>query len=198
MAITKSYKPEQVKRMTVNPYAAGELYDTYGWLKDLVTREKFGINWNIFWRWVSFVYDPYSPMAEDYSDVSLRKREAAKETGFTLEHEKELKDFIISYLKVCKNQSWSLVCCNELVFEDYMDKVTMPVMGDTDEDVLKAVERQGKMLDLMKRMTETGADIRNKMFCNDKELLITEQQSYKPEDIVNEIRKNKTNNLRPL
>jgi hypothetical protein len=117
-------------------------------------------------RYVLLMYDQKSPLREYYPELSKRKTFAASIAGYDvdddsivelfdfkvkndegeLEHNEEILELIIKYLKYQNNWVWSLIISNEQAFYEFNKRVLMPVDGQKDKDILQAIDIKTKIM----------------------------------------------------
>lgn len=170
------YDSAQCKRMMVDPYVPGEIEELYPFLKEFVDEERAkpddklpSTDWNLYWRWVALVYDPYSPMLTDCPDMEERKKKACDETGVPPNRDEEYRLLALKYVIRCKKPVATLLTCTEMLFADYARKV-ITVNDKSDKDALQVQELQGKLLDRMYDMMQRINELRNSLLGGDEKL----------------------------
>jgi hypothetical protein len=180
------------EKMIINPFVSGELKDRYEIVKDfykMVYGNDVPKEADVHLRFASLCFDPNSTLVRQYPDLKDRRRKAAE-----MLHIKEGPSplFIVAYLKkIIKSRLWTLICSNERTFDEYAEKVNMPIMNTNDDnDMLKTVELKNKLLTQMDDMRSRISALYAEMFDHDEELIAaSEQVEFTPESIARSVKK---------
>ena len=172
------YKEHQIAKMVVNPYVKDSLLKMYPKLKE-VKKESDTLltdkDLDMYFRYVSFVYDPHSPMNHEYPTLDQRKAMAKEEVGYNGQDYPELAAYFI--IIIINNRLWTEIASNENVFDEFTIKVNKPIGVDLDEDKqLKAVQLKNVMLTQMSEMRKRITTLRNELFSGDIEIVNTEKK----------------------
>lgn len=97
--------------------------------------------------YIIMVYDPYSPLRKEYSELPLRKKAAAELSGFNLEEAEmdptdEFLNSVIDFLKLVNNRLWASIVSIEAVIWEMIGKLIKPIESvgaGADKDKLAAV-----------------------------------------------------------
>lgn len=181
------YKPHQTAKMIVDPYHEDQnIFEAYPQLREVV--EPFSeslpdVNYHQYFRYLSFCYDPNSPLAKEIQDIQKRKEAAKAEVGYEgAEHHQIAVEFIKT---VVRSRIWTLICNMDFVFDEYTDKLNELIKGSDPEKSLKAVELKNKMLDQQASMVDKREELYNRLFDDDKELVEVAQLTFNPESVAN-------------
>lgn len=158
--------------MVINPYEEDQnIYTVYPQLKQVTepyAEDLPDINWHQYFRYLSFVYDPNSPMVREYQQVEKRKLAAAEEVGYQGEHH---HCFAVEFVKkIVRNKVWTLICNMDFVFDEYTDKLNVTILGVDPDKTLKAVEMKNKMITQQVEMIPNREDLFKRLFDDDKDM----------------------------
>lgn len=189
----RTYTERQIRNMVINPYCTEPLREAYPFLEEIIPEELTPtIDIEKFLKYISFVYDPNSPLSSD--SIDLRKSRAAAEVGFIQAHADDHRGIIVAYLKkITHSAIWAEIVTNESLFWDYVQRLNMPISGENEDEQLKAVERQGKMATMLGSFRLRAQELRKTMFNGDKELESFEQVLENPQDIAKALNKRRKN-----
>ena len=160
--------------MIIDPSVKG-IYSTYPFLKGLGETDE-----NVF-RYLSYAYDPNSPLVRMFPDIRTRKEEARRRSGYKGECSNLTA---IKFVKnIIKKPLWVLVVSLDNTFDEYADRVNSPIDMEEDDKALKAVELKNKMLTQMSDMLKTRDNLIKQLFDNDRDLedAESEMKEFKPE-----------------
>lgn len=184
----RRYKDADIRSMRINPYVDGSPFEKYPQLqelKDAASEMKLpSIDWDAYVIYLSLAYDPNSPIQKDYSgNMPAILEESAKLVGLNVEHVEPYRDITHLFLQaILKSMLWAEICTLEAQFWQYTKRLNEPVKGSTEDDILKAVERQGKMASQMSQFRKQVSQLREEFYGGDKDLSDAfETEDYTPE-----------------
>lgn len=160
-------------RMTIDPSTEDDkVFKEYPRLKEVCKEE--GIDLKLvsprLLKYISWVYDPNTPLASSHVDLSSRKKEAIRLTKFDGYVDPRIVFIFVS--KVINNRLWTEIVSNEMVFEEYTQRVLSPIGDTLDEDkLLKAVQLKNTMLLHMGDMRKRIKTLRSELFAADDSLM---------------------------
>ena len=128
----------------------GKMIDLYPALEEMLVEDTVI-------RYISFMYDPGSPLRNRFPDLNMRIESARELSGLTDEKQ---WDFVSSsdevyiesvtrFLRAVNSRLWTMIVTNEETFYEYAMRALDPVTKDDDskdKDVLQAANVKTKLL----------------------------------------------------
>lgn len=155
---------------------------------------------NCMVRYVLALYDPKSPLINDYPDLGTRKSAAADVAGFDrvanetilnilFECDSEyLVSFIVSYLReVVQSRIWASVMADEQTFWEFVSRMLLPIgRTNKDKDDVSAVSLKTKLSEDKESIGQRLDNNWNKFFGEDDELKkkAEKKKLFSPEEMA--------------
>jgi hypothetical protein len=132
-------------------------------------------------KYAMSLYDRRSPLIKSFTDISVRKKEAAIAAGYNLDKDSEiiealydlsdedLQMLVIAFLKDQNIRYWTLIVSNEQAFYELNKALLSEVqLGDKGEkDMLQALQIKGKIMDECDKIAERLESYYSKVFGDD-------------------------------
>lgn len=138
--------------------------------------------WDQAKRYVIYLYDSGSPVRPKSTTLHEAKQFAAELAGFDLEkdakfldrvfknQDDDVLDMIHDVLRSQKNRKWSIICTFEENFYEFQRRALEETADERDKDLLTALEKKGKLLDLMESLDQRLTRLTSEFYEEDEEL----------------------------
>jgi hypothetical protein len=150
-------------------------------------------------RYVMVLYDKRSPLIKQFSNLQLRKTEAAIVSGYNIEKDagiieklfdftdKQLQVLAIEFLKDQNDMYWSMIVSNEQTFYEYQKALLSEVtLFTTERDKLSALQIKAKLMDDCDTIAERVDTYYHRVFGEgDVNTKAKQKRSFTPENIAN-------------
>jgi hypothetical protein len=150
-------------------------------------------------RYTMVLYDKRSPAIKQFSNLQLRKNEAAIAAGYDLQSDakileklfdftdKELQILAIEFLKDQNDMYWCMITSNEQTFYEYQKALLSEVtLFTTEKDKLSALQIKAKLMDDCDTIAERVESYYGRVFGDgDANKKAKEQRSFTPEGMAN-------------
>lgn len=170
--------------MVINPKVEGLIQSKYPFVMeamgDLLKEYKDAEADQVI-RYLSWAFDPNSPMVTAHPDLNKRKEQAAKEVGLGKQVKIPASLMVMFLQKVIRNREYTFILSLEQTYDEFTDKINQEITSTGDEEMLKAIERKGKLWREMKAMIQEINDQKRAFYYSDEELMEEEKQRYTPE-----------------
>lgn len=179
---------KKTNKFIIDPYQEGSLLDKYQELNTIFpphTTEDGGVlDREKAIRYLALAFDPNSPLQSDYPDSSKRKIAAAKIAQ--VEKKTIPQSYVISFLKqIAKSMEWTYINALTETFDEESEIIIEKIKRTeetNDEDILKAIEKKGKLWREMKALKEEIKTAKKDFYQDEEE--IEEKFTYNPQSIA--------------
>lgn len=142
-----SYTESDLQKCRFNPLTPKAMLETYPKLKDIFTEPDDAIM-----RYTILLYDPKSPLLEDYKNLDQR-RQVAADMFIDAELDTLQDQFVLSavdYLKYINDKIFAAACATEYKFWEAISLIMQPISrGGSDSDQLQAANKKNVLSDSM-------------------------------------------------
>lgn len=160
----------KVSSMLIDPYFNGDFMDEYPSLLKIGPLRPEINDVNKYIIACSFLLDPNSPYVQEQPDITKRRDLVYDEVvygGLT-----DLTFEVRMLLNLYKNNEWSLFCADQVVFNEYVERVISP-LGNFGEDIKKEMDAallKDKYLDVLDKILDRNNRRFVSIFGQDKKL----------------------------
>ncbi len=155
--------------MGINPTTKGRMLEEYPQLQTCVDFiSNSGIDSDKYLRYLAWLYDPQSPLMKEYrGDLIQRRAQAMNLSSYNGDSDYRCES---AFVIMMRNRLWTLRCDNEKAFAEFSEMVGQPITEANEDVKIKAIERKGKLLELMSEMSARIEKIDKELFEEDHEL----------------------------
>ena len=151
---------KKTTKYIIDPNYEGNLLDKYTELNTIfpphTTEEGVILDREKAIRYLALAFDPNSPLQNDYPDSAKRKLQAAKIAQ--VERKTIPQSYVTSFLKqIVKSMEWTYINALTETFDEESEIIIEKIKRTeetNDEDILKAIEKKGKLWREMKALKE--------------------------------------------
>lgn len=160
---------KKVGNMAINPYCTTDIMEAYPVLQECIHD---GISEAMmldkYFRYCSFVLDPYSPLIRDFPDMKIRRKYASIETGWD-----GLRDYKVEVLmlkNIYRSREHSMIIASDNMMDEYLDVLNKPLEIQDENELIKTLDLKKKIMAHYCELIDLRKNMINKMCESDKDL----------------------------
>lgn len=148
-------------------------------------------------KYLVFMYDKNTPLVSKYPDIDERKKVAVDLADLTKQYNQDIIDKLVDLrepffgilMQMLKKQNepvFNMLVTQEELFHECMSKMLQKVEEDSSSDELSALEKKGKISNLMEETIDRIDRFRSRYYGNDDDLAEKGRKHYNttPESIA--------------